>query len=72
MGIINIVVCTNPLGKKPHGEVGMARVIASGSITNLMVRKVALKWKEVWIRNLLEVQDVPFVSHHDNYIYVYI
>ena len=39
--MVSVVVCTDLSGKEPHTEVGVGRVIVSGSLGGVMVSLVA-------------------------------
>ena len=39
-----VVVCTNFSSKEPHRQVGLDRVVASGSLGSVMVTTLALEW----------------------------
>ena len=46
---MNVIVYTDLSSQQPHRQVGVDRVIASGSLVNGMVRALALIWQEMWI-----------------------
>ena len=42
-----VVVCTDPSGKEPHREVGVGRMVTSGSLCGVMVSTLARNARDV-------------------------
>ena len=46
---MNVVVCIDHSDKKQHRRMSVDRVIAHGSLSSVVVSKLAFEWEETWV-----------------------
>ena len=58
----SVIVHTDLAGKETHRQVGVGKVIASGSLGCIVVNVLAPKRPDMWVQILLKAQYFPFSS----------